>query len=402
MINLWLEFWVFELVQFFGLLVIFISFWGGLPYDNWWIRFADFPRLQILFVGSLSWLLMWSFVAYWQLFQQIMVLLLLFVLLYQFAMVLPYTQFWRKQVKTAKNDANISQKSRIKIIVSNVLTPNRQTDKLIKLVDDYQPDVLLTLESDLKWQNALNKIESDFAYSIKIPLDNLYGMHLYSKYELIDAKIKYLVVDDIPSIETQVKLPNGKKVWLYCLHPMPPSPMEVNKSTTRDAELLMIGRKIRQHAQTAIVAGDLNDVAWSRTTRQFRRVSGLLDPRIGRKFINTFHAQLPLFRWALDHVFHSHDFTLVDIKKLEPIGSDHFPIFTELQYEPDAIKHQKRFVSTLALSELKNSRHRVLVGLLEGKRVSLLRRQKQLNKILYKNNKMSKKSVVVSNAKGDM
>ena len=77
--------------------------------------------------------------------------------------------------------------------------------------------------------------------------------------------------------------------------------------------------------------GDLNDVAWSRTTRLFQRISGLLDPRVGRYFMNTFHADYPLLRWSLDHIFHSTDFALVDMKRLAHIGSDHFPIYVVLQ-----------------------------------------------------------------------
>ena len=77
--------------------------------------------------------------------------------------------------------------------------------------------------------------------------------------------------------------------------------------------------------------GDLNDVAWSRTTRLFQRISGLLDPRVGRRYVNTFHADYPLLRWSLDHVFHSTDFALVAMQRLPHIGSDHFPIYVVLQ-----------------------------------------------------------------------
>jgi endonuclease/exonuclease/phosphatase (EEP) superfamily protein YafD len=90
----------------------------------------------------------------------------------------------------------------------------------------------------------------------------------------------------------------------------------------------------------------LNDVAWSRTNYLFQNISGLLDPRIGRGFYHTFHAKLPLIRFPLDHFFHSNHFRLVDFRRLDYFGSDHFPVYIKLSYEPEAEIEQEELTAT--------------------------------------------------------
>ncbi|MAE40376.1 MAG: endonuclease [Psychrobacter sp.] len=349
--------------------ITFVTIWGWMPLDNWWVRVVEFPRIQIMVLGVVAWAAMILFYSEWQIGQWLLFLALSLTLAYQLRMVLPYTQLWKKEVQNATDDPKLAE-HQIKIMVSNVLTPNEQKQDLVNLVNDKNPDILIALETDKKWERALEQIEPDYPYTVKVPLDNLYGMHLYSKLELIDPEIKYLIIDDIPSIHSQLRLQSGRVVWLYCLHPMPPSPTEADKSTTRDAELLMVGKHIKEHEQTAILAGDLNDVAWSKTTRRFQRISGLLDPRIGRHFINTFHVKYPFLRWALDHIFHSACFTLVDISRMPSIGSDHFPVMTTLQYEPQESSKQEQNAPTTDAEDIQETNHKIEEGKEEGEKVS--------------------------------
>lgn len=317
-------------VEILAILVIWLSFWSLIPRDEWWFRGADFPRLQILSLGFVvaGLLIFWQ--SDWTTWRYVLLVLLIAAISYQLKMVLPYTFVWKKQVKQVRHH-QLDPDRQISIIVSNVLTPNKKYHLLIEQVQKLQPDLLLTLETDLTWENELKVIEGDYPYRVAVPLDNLYGMHLYSKLKLKDIEVKHLLSDEIPSIHAEVILRSGHPVDLYCLHPKPPSPTEAKESTLRDAELLMVGDAIKDIDQSTIVMGDLNDVAWSRTTRLFQRISGLLDPRVGRHFINTFHADHVLFRWSLDHVFHSTDFALVKMERLPHIGSDHFPVYTILQ-----------------------------------------------------------------------
>lgn len=319
-----------SIIYLFAIMVIFSTFWSLIPRDEWWIRGTDFPRLQILAVGIVVFLLLLFWPSAWDFWRNAVLLGLIAALAYQLKMVLPYTFVWKKQVAQVRPD-QLNPDQQLSILVSNVLTPNTQYHKLISLVEQYQPDVLLTLETDTTWQQQLAVIEKDYPYRVPVPLDNLYGMHLYSRLPLKDTEVKFILSDEIPSIHSTVTLTSGVAVQLFCLHPKPPSPTEAKDSTLRDAELLIVGEQIKDLDQSCVVMGDLNDVAWSRTTRLFQRVSGLLDPRVGRKYVNTFHADYPILRWSLDHIFHSTDFALVEMQRLPHIGSDHFPVFVVLQ-----------------------------------------------------------------------
>lgn len=317
-------------IEILACIVIWLSFWSLIPRDEWWFRGADFPRLQILAVGLLAFVLMIIWDAAWDFARELILIGLIAALAFQLKMVLPYTFFWKKQVKKVRASQWDPDKQ-ISLMVSNVLTPNTQYHLLIELIQKHRPDLVLTLETDQTWQNELLVIEPDYPYRVAVPLDNLYGMHLYSRLKLTETEVKFILSDEIPSIHTCVTLASGNQVQLYCLHPKPPSPTEAKDSTLRDAELLIVGDQIQDLDQSCIVMGDLNDVAWSRTTRLFQRISGLLDPRVGRHFVNTFHADYPLLRWSLDHVFHSTDFALVHMERLPHIGSDHFPVYVVLQ-----------------------------------------------------------------------
>lgn len=300
--------------------------------EAWWVRGFDFPRLQLSVLALVLLLASATLLDRSQPQAWLLIAAMAACLAYQGWWILPYTPLHRREVEPATPG---DEQRRLRIIAVNVLTPNRNAAALLALVHQHSPDVLVAVETDQWWQRHLDQLEQEYRYTLKCPLDNLYGMHLYSRLPLEDARIQFLVEPDIPSMHAVVVLRSGERVRLHCLHPAPPSPTENPESAERDAELVVVGKSVSESELPVVVTGDLNDVAWSETTRLFRKLSGLLDPRVGRGMYNTFHARIPLLRWPLDHLFHSSHFRLAQLQRLPAIGSDHFPILVELQLTSD-------------------------------------------------------------------
>jgi endonuclease/exonuclease/phosphatase (EEP) superfamily protein YafD len=240
-------------------------------------------------------------------------------------------------VKTCKE---VEEHPVISLLVMNVYMPNRNVEGALKIVRTTDPDIFIGIETDHWWNNNLGVLKKDYPYHVLVPQENTYGILIYSKLKLVNPEIKYMCLPDVPSIHTEFQIKTGDFVKLYALHPKPPIPGHSRVSTPKDAELLAVGKETRKDKDPVIVAGDLNDVAWSYTTNLFQRYSELLDPRKGRGMYNTYHAKKILWRWPLDHIFHSDHFQLVDIKTLPNFGSDHFPIYAKLCFMP-ANKHQQ-------------------------------------------------------------
>jgi endonuclease/exonuclease/phosphatase (EEP) superfamily protein YafD len=328
---------------------------------HWIFRVWDFPRLQIAAAAAVSAAVTArgkhrdpllaagnTAVVAWQLFR-----------------IHRYTPLTRPTVKRAGTER---PDDRITLMMTNVLQQNRQYQRLLDLVGRVQPDVILAVEIDDDWMRAIEPLRREYPHTVLRPLDNFYGMTLFSRLPLIDPRVDFLVQDDIPSIHTRIRLRSGVEVVLHGLHPRPPEPIRDQPSSPRDAELVLMGRAIAEQSdEPTIVAGDLNDVAWSSTSELFVRLSGLLDPRVGRGLYNSFNAKNPLFRYPLDHVFHSTHFKLVRLQRLPPIGSDHFPILVELQYEPEATEqqepsHERPGDGKLASDKLEQERHDKATG----------------------------------------
>ena len=314
-----------------GLLVI-ATLVPLIRHDSWVFRVFEYPRLQKLIINVL--ILGVGLFFYHNTATHLVLIVVLFInLVYLIYQVFPFTVFGKKQIIKSRypnGDKNIS------LLIANVYQDNRNSDAYLNLIDECGADVILMVETNFWWQEKIDVISEHYPHQLKIPLENTYGMIFYSKLELKNGSINYLVENDIPSIEVDVQLRSGQWIRLYCLHPQPPVPQENPRSTERDKEILMVAKKAKSCKLPVIVMGDLNDVAWSYTTQLFGKVSGLLDPRRGRGFFNSFNAKYFFLRFPLDHIFCSANFTLTGIKRMQSCGSDHFPMCVNLQFDPPA------------------------------------------------------------------
>jgi endonuclease/exonuclease/phosphatase (EEP) superfamily protein YafD len=296
--------------------------------DKYWIfRALEYPRLQKLFL-VLALLAGWG--LHWYLSREISMhsfFLLGVCAIYLFIKVFPYTPFATKEVANASSSETPPS---VRIFTANVYQDNTRFEDLLKQIRDCRPHIVLLMETDKKWVEAVSELDSEYAWVLKVPRDDTYGMVFLSNLPLREASVRYLVKDSIPSVSAIADLGSGTEVALYGLHPEPPVPGESLRSTAKDRELMKIAGHVRDANMPAIVMGDLNDVAWSYTTALFKKEGRLFDVRCGRGFYSTFNAKLWFIRFPLDYIFCTEHFALRSMKRLKYNGSDHFPICTEL------------------------------------------------------------------------
>jgi endonuclease/exonuclease/phosphatase (EEP) superfamily protein YafD len=302
----------------------------------WWVRVWDFPRLQFSLAGAGLLFYASRSLKQGSTEKRAVVSLLGAGLALDAYRILPYSPLVKlESLPAEKNDPA----QMLSMLTCNVYQFNKQRRALLDLIRRTMPDIVFLLEVDKPWVDDCQELKETHPHTLLNPLSNTYGLAFYSKLPLTDAMINFLIEDDVPSIETTLTLRSGQKVKLFGLHPRPPRPQD-GPSTKRDAELIQIAIKSKETDLPTVVIGDLNDVAWSHTTRHFRRISGLLDPRIGRGPTPTFPVWPPFMRFPIDHIFHSRSLRIAEMRRLDDVGSDHFPLFARLSFEPETRNEQ--------------------------------------------------------------
>ncbi len=302
----------------FILLASLLSF---IDRPHWIFRIFEFAKVQLLVFQLVTFTAGFGLEPSWATW--IIQALLCGLIIFNIIILLKYTPLF----KPTTDKASRQHSENITVIAVNVYQFNTQYQLLIDLVKEIKPDVLWTFESNAAWENALTPIEQDYPNFKKVAFENTYGMHFYTRLKIIKSEVHYYVADDIPSIEAHLETKDGYRFIMHGVHPPPPSPTEEETSKERDGELMCVAKEVRKQKTSTIVIGDFNTVAWSQVSTLFRKTSELVDPRIGRGLVATYHAKYPLFRFPIDQMFHSTDIVVHEFKVLGKIGSDHFPLF---------------------------------------------------------------------------
>lgn len=318
-------------------LLLILTILPKIQHSHWIFRVPEFGKIQITFFTVVTFILGF-FVkdsAYFWYFQGLLILMFIHhsIILIKYTPLYPVKKFSQKYKSSDK----------VHFISANVYQFNTEYDRFIQLIEKCKPDMFLTMESNGDWEKALQKLENEYPFQHKVTLENTYGMHFYSKLKIESSQTHYFVADDIPSIEAHLKTEDGFSFVFFGVHPPPPSPTEEETSKERDGDLLSAAKRITEIKKPVIVVGDFNNVAWSKSSILFRKTSHLIDPRIGRSFVSTFHAKYRLLRFPIDLMFHSEEIFIEDLKTLENFGSDHLPVFCEffIDYEQDEKQEER-------------------------------------------------------------
>jgi endonuclease/exonuclease/phosphatase (EEP) superfamily protein YafD len=315
-----------------GVLVLLVTLLSVLPTAVWWVQMLGFPRLQVLAVLVLAGggLLALGWPRHPRLLRLGLLAGALAIVL-QASYLWPYLPFAPKAVADATAAQAHDTTSRVRVLVINVLIKNRQDARLRQLVLDTRPDVLLAMEPDAWWVRALRPLHAAYPYRIEMPRADAYGLVLYSRLPLLHPHTQDLEQLGVPSIITGMRLPDGRTFTFYGIHPTPPIPDNYPDGVgLRNVVLHKVARLLRQTPGPTLVAGDFNDVSWSKTTHQLVAEGPVRDVSLGRGFYPTFNARIPLMRWPLDHFFVTPQFRVVSLTRPPDVGSDHFAMLAEL------------------------------------------------------------------------
>lgn len=290
--------------------------------DRWFVRMADFPRLQLMLAMLVA---IVALLPFWRRAPLGVGLLLLGLGagVASHALTLwPY----RPAGKTAV--AACPAESRLSVLVANVLMENRSAVALIETVRREQPDLLLALETDRWWADALAPLTDSMPSRIGEAGDEHFGMLLFSRLPLRDPALRRFAGQDVPAIVSGVTLRSGETIGFVGLHPRPPHPSQ--SSTGRDAQLYEAALAVRDSGRPSVLAGDLNATPWERSAARMQRIGRLIDPRRGYGFVPTYSEHSWWRAWPLDQVFHQPGFATISLERLAPIGSDHAPFIARL------------------------------------------------------------------------
>ncbi len=245
----------------------------------------------------------------------------------------------REQAVGGENSISNETSPRLRVFLANVLTRNQRHDLIVEQIRAADPDVFAVLELSSQLHETL---QQEFAEAYKHAVfetqdDGNFGIGLWSRLPLKDARIFHLNDQYIPSIEADLQL-GSREVHLVATHPLPP--MGARNFAHRNFHLALLAKRLNNAAANnaripTLVLGDLNLTPWSPLFDDFLTSSGLRNSAAGRGLEPTWYrwSAFP-FGLVLDHGLHTDDIRCDQRTILPANGSDHRALVFDFVLNP--------------------------------------------------------------------
>jgi endonuclease/exonuclease/phosphatase (EEP) superfamily protein YafD len=213
----------------------------------------------------------------------------------------------------------------LKVLTVNVSYRQFKERRLLEIVREANPDILVVQELTPHAESVLVGIDTEFPYYRKFPADGAYGIGLWSKLELESGST--IALGRLPAIEARVRGPSGT-FTVIGVHLS--APMTQRRAAARNQQLTELATRAAAVQGPLIVAGDFNTTPYSPYFADWLEAAGVTDSRRGRTLSTSWPTML---RWAgipIDHVAVNDGFSILSHRRLPNFESDHFGALVEV------------------------------------------------------------------------
>jgi endonuclease/exonuclease/phosphatase (EEP) superfamily protein YafD len=219
----------------------------------------------------------------------------------------------------------------LKLLLANLYSANPHPERLLRLVDAEQPDLIFLQEMTGHAAHALSPLQERYPFGTTIARDDNFGIAVFSRSD-IRVRSPASPPFGFPTLVVEQVI-DGRTVTLVSTHPMPP--LGATRYESRNRQLAHAAALLNQAAGPRLLIGDLNTTMWGEHYRQLVDATGLQDAREGFGVLPSWPQPWRPAMIPIDHCLVSPEFAVADLRTGPDIGSDHLPLIAELVLRPE-------------------------------------------------------------------
>lgn len=224
----------------------------------------------------------------------------------------------------------------VKIVNLNLWRTNPKPQKVLDFLATEQPDIAILQEGSPEWKARLETLSKDFPYQAAMPREDAffpYSMLILSKHRLANIEAVEIADSYGAPIVAAVATIGGQKLRILNVHTT--SPVTLAHFKARQRQFRDIAAWAAAHEDLPLlIAGDFNATAFSPIFHEFLATTHLRSTLPSFISFATWPSFLPIRGLTIDHQFANDGILLKSARRGPYVGSDHYPVITEIAIKP--------------------------------------------------------------------